>query len=130
MVLLDEYERWTGDRDLVSDSNRLGRALNWIDEYADLDHDGYVEYERRNEQTGLENQCWKDSGNSIQFADGRLPRFPRATCEMQGYAYDAKLRCARLAREVWDDSGWRIRLEREAARPEAPLQPGLLGRGR
>ncbi len=75
LVLLDEYERWTGDRDLVQDLEPAAReALNWIDQYGDRDHDGYVEYERRNPETGLENQCWKDSWNSIQFADGTTRR--------------------------------------------------------
>ena len=37
---------------------------------------------------------------------------PRATCEIQGYVYDAKLRCARLAREIWDDPALADRLER------------------
>ena len=64
---------------------------------------GYVWYQRRNEETGLENQCWKDSWDSISYRDGRLPGFPRATCELQGYAYDAKMRGARLAREIWKD---------------------------
>ena len=58
---------------------------------------------------GLENQCWKDSWNSISYSDGRLPGFPRATCELQGYAYDAKVRGARLARLVWKDDGLRGR---------------------
>jgi glycogen debranching enzyme len=116
LVLLDEYERWTGDRDLVLGLEQVARrALGWIDEYGDRDHDGFVEYERRNTETGLENQCWKDSGNSIQFADGTIAPLPRATCEIQGYVYDAKLRCARLAREVWDDEPLADRLEREAA---------------
>ena len=74
VVLLDEYERWTGDRKLVRSLEREARAaLNWIDEYADLMGNGYVSYKRRNEETGLENQCWKDSWNSISFSDGRLP---------------------------------------------------------
>ena len=81
-------------------------ALDWIDQYADLIGNGYIWYERRNAQTGLENQCWKDSWDSISYRDGRLPGFPRATCELQGYAYDAKLRGARLAREVWRDPTW------------------------
>ena len=101
VVLLDEYERWTGDAKLVRDLEYEARAaLNWIDEYADLRHNGYIWYQRRNEVSGLENQCWKDSWDSISFSDGRLPGFPRATCELQGYAYDAKMRGARLAREV------------------------------
>ena len=66
--------------------------MAWIDDYGDRDGDGYVEYERRNAETGLENQCWKDSWDSIAFADGTLAPTPRATCEMQGYVYDAKVR--------------------------------------
>ena len=116
VVLLDEYERWTGDRALVRELEVEARsALNWIDEYADLQGTGYIWYERRNKKTGLENQCWKDSWDSISFRDGRIPGFPRATCELQGYAYDAKLRAARLARLVWKDAALAERLEEEAA---------------
>jgi glycogen debranching enzyme len=116
IVLLDEYERWTGDRKLVRDLEYEARsALRWIDEYADLQGNGYISYQRRNEETGLENQCWKDSWDSISYRDGRLPGFPRATCELQGYAYDAKLRGARLAREVWKDVALAEELEHQAA---------------
>jgi glycogen debranching enzyme len=116
VVLLDEYERWTGDRKLVRDLEPEARAaLNWIDEYADLQGTGYIWYKRRNEETGLENQCWKDSWDSISYRDGRIPGFPRATCELQGYAYDAKVRGARLARLVWRDDDLAQQLEKEAA---------------
>jgi glycogen debranching enzyme len=116
VVLLDEYERWSGDRKLVRDLEHEARAaLNWIDEYADLQGNGYISYKRRNEETGLENQCWKDSWDSISFRDGRLPGFPRATCELQGYAYDAKKRGARLARLVWKDEELAQRLDKDAA---------------
>ena len=116
VVLLDEYERWTGDRAIVRELEMEARAaLDWIDQYADLQDNGYISYQRRNEDTGLENQCWKDSWDSISFHDGRLPGFPRATCELQGYAYDAKLRGARLARLAWKDEELAARLEREAA---------------
>jgi glycogen debranching enzyme len=116
VVLLDEYERWTGDRKMVRDLEFEARAaLNWINEYADLMGNGYVSYKRRNEDTGLENQCWKDSWDSISYHDGRIPGFPRATCEIQGYAYDAKMRGARLAREIWKDADYADTLEREAA---------------
>ena len=116
VVLLDEYERWTGDRKLVRELEREARAaLNWIDEYADLMGNGYISYQRRNEDTGLENQCWKDSWDSISYRDGRIPGFPRATCELQGYAYDAKVRGARLAREIWKDPKFADELERQAA---------------
>ena len=116
VVLLDEYALWTGDNKLVRELEYEARAaLNWIDEFADLQRNGYVSYQRRNEKTGLENQCWKDSWDSISFHDGTLPGFPRATCELQGYAYDAKVRGARLARTVWRDPAFADRLEREAA---------------
>jgi glycogen debranching enzyme len=116
VVLLDEYERWSGDLALVKQLEPQARAaLNWIDEYGDLMGNGYLAYQRRNEQTGLENQCWKDSWDAISYRDGRLPMFPRATCELQGYAYDAKIRAARLARLAWNDPAYADRLEAEAA---------------
>jgi glycogen debranching enzyme len=115
LVLLDEYERWTGDRALVRSLEReIHAAIRWIDEHGDRDGDGYVEYERRNTESGLENQCWKDSWDAIAFADGEIAPTPRATCEIQGYVYDAKRRTARLAREVLDDPGWAAALENEA----------------
>ncbi|HWD46352.1 MAG TPA: glycogen debranching N-terminal domain-containing protein [Actinomycetota bacterium] len=116
VVLLDEYERWTGDTRLARELEFEARAaLRWIDEYADLQGNGYIAYQRRNQETGLENQCWKDSWDSISYHDGTLPGFPRATCELQGYAYDAKLRGARLARLVWRDPAFAEALERQAA---------------
>jgi glycogen debranching enzyme len=116
VVLLDEYERWTGDAKLVRELELQARAaLNWIDEYADLMGNGYISYKRRNEETGLENQCWKDSWDSISNRAGEIPGFPRATCELQGYAYDAKMRGARLARDIWRDPEFAEKLEKDAA---------------
>jgi glycogen debranching enzyme len=89
------------------------RALSWIDEYGDRDGDGFVEYERRS-PGGLENQSWKDSGNSQLFHDGAKAAPPIAPCEVQGYVYDAKRRMAELAREVWRDRELAERLDAEA----------------
>ncbi|MDG4790630.1 glycogen debranching N-terminal domain-containing protein [Micromonospora sp. WMMD1102] len=115
VILLDEYERWSGDANTVRDLKvEAYRALDWIDGYGDLMGNGYIWYQRRNTKNGLENQCWKDSLNSISYHDGRLPACPRATCELQGYAYDAKVRGARLARQFWNDPAYADRLEREA----------------
>jgi glycogen debranching enzyme len=115
LIVLEELERWTGDRELVRELEPNARAaLEWIDRYGDRDGDGYVEYERRNRESGLRNQCWKDSWNSILFADGRLAETPIATCEIQGYVFDAKRRCARLAEEVWYDPELARRLRAEA----------------
>src|SRR4029453_2561055 len=116
LILLDEYERWSGDTDLVLELEPTVRAaLDWLEHYGDLDGDGYLEYQRRNLQSGLENQGWKDSWDSIVYPDGRLASLPRATCELQGYAYDARVRTARLARELWHDDATADRLERDAA---------------
>lgn len=115
LILLDEYERWSGDAAFVRQLEPIARgALRWIEEYGDRDGDGYVDYQRKRD-TGLENQCWKDSWNSILFADGTNSTLPRATCEIQGYVYDAKRRTARLARQFWSDATLADRLEREAA---------------
>ena len=116
LVLLDEIERWTGNTALAQELEGAARAaLQWLDEYGDRDGDGYVEYER-NTKSGLENQCWKDSWNSILFANGSMSSTPRATCEIQGYVYDAKVRAARLARQAWGDPLLAERLERDADR--------------
>ena len=114
LILLSEVWRWTDDAAMVRDLKEPAlKALGWIDEYGDLDGDGFVEYQRRTER-GLENQSWKDSGDSQRFSDGSLAKGPMAPCEVQGYVYDAKRRTAELAREVWRDRGLADRLEREA----------------
>ena len=114
LVLLSETWRWTDDADLVHELKEPAlAALRWIDEYGDRDGDGFVEYARRTER-GLENQSWKDSGDSQRFHDGRFAQAPIAPCEVQGYVYDAKRRMAELAREVWRDPALADRLERDA----------------
>jgi glycogen debranching enzyme len=117
LILLDEYESWTGDRAFVRKLEPNARAaLGWLEGPADLDGDGYLEYQRRsNAPSALDNQCWKDSDDSIRFSDGRRATPPIATCEVQGYAYDARLRVARLMRDIWHDHETAARLEREAA---------------
>src|SRR5437763_1101946 len=114
LVLLSEVWRWTDNAALVRDLKQPAlKALEWIDRYGDLDGDGFVEYHRRSER-GLNNQSWKDSDDSQRFADGRQAEPPIAPVEVQGYVYDAKLRAAELAREVWRDRELAERLEREA----------------
>jgi len=78
----------------------------------------------------LDNQCWKDSDDSIRFADGRLAEPPIATCEIQGYAYAARLGAARLLREVWDDEETARRLEHDAAELKSRFNRDFWVRGR
>jgi glycogen debranching enzyme len=114
LILLSETWRWTDDTDLMLELREPAlAALRWIDEYGDRDGDGFVEYERRTIR-GLDNQSWKDSGDSQRFRDGRFAQVPIAPCEVQGYVYDAKRRIAEIAREVWRDPALADRLDAEA----------------
>ncbi len=115
LVLLSEVWRWSGDDEIVLELEHAARrALAWIDSFGDRDGDGFVEYLRRSSH-GIDNQNWKDSGNSMVFHDGALARAPIAAAEVQGYVYDAKRRMAELARRVWHDEATATRLEGEAA---------------
>jgi glycogen debranching enzyme len=91
-------------------------ALAWLEGPADLDGDGYIEYRKRSEsEHALDNHGWRDSKDSMLFADGRRAETPIALAEHQGLAYDARLRTARLMREVWGDDDEAVRLEADAA---------------
>ena len=114
LVLLSEVWRWTGNRELALRLRAPAlAALAWIDDYGDRDGDGFVEYQRRS--SGLENQSWKDSGDSQRFRDGRFAEPPIAPAEVQGYVFDGKKRLAEVARHAWDDEPLATRLEAEAA---------------
>lgn len=115
LILLSEYWRWTLDHDFVRGlRENLHAALGWIAEYGDRDGDGYVEYGTRSPH-GLGNQCWRDSWDGVQFADGSMPLLPIATCEVQGYTYDAKLRVAELADGPLGEPALARKLREEAA---------------
>ena len=130
LILLDEYELWTGDGELVDALEQNARAaVRWIEEEGDLDGDGFLEYRRR-APGGLDNQGWKDSWNSILFAHGELAQPPIATCELQGYAYDAFRRTARLARERWHDPAFADRLEGRADRLRDEFEEAFWNRER
>ncbi|MGO4957862.1 glycogen debranching N-terminal domain-containing protein [Luteococcus sp. Sow4_B9] len=80
----------------------LRAALAWIRDHGDADGDGFLEY-RDESGHGLANQGWKDSGDSIRFADGSLAAGSVALAEVQGYAHAAALGGARLLEKYDDD---------------------------
>jgi glycogen debranching enzyme len=100
LLLASEYWRRTGDTGFLQSLwPHLELGLTWIDRYGDMDGDGFVEYARRS-STGLVQQGWKDSQDSIFHADGRLAEAPIAVCEVQGYVFAAKLGLSALANAV------------------------------
>jgi len=101
LITLHASWRATGDRAILETYlPNAEAALRWIDEEGDRDGDMFQEYQRQTD-TGYENMCWKDSGDSMTWPDGTLVRGPKAVCELQGYVYDAWCRMA----EVFDALG-------------------------
>jgi glycogen debranching enzyme len=108
------YENRTADRSLVDRiwSNLLA-ATAWIERRLDSSPSGFLDYSR-GEKSGLVNQGWKDSHDSIFHADGRFPRGPVAVVEVQGYVYAALNSMAELAGTRAQHSmadGWRCRAD-------------------
>lgn len=102
IVLAGAYYERTGDAGFTRAMwPHVDRALAWIDEYGDLDGDGFVEYARRSEH-GLANQGWKDSHDAVFHDDGSPAEGPIALCEVQGYVYAAQRAAATLARCLGD----------------------------
>src|SRR5579859_116692 len=102
LILLGETFQWTANEELVRELLPAAyRALDWIEQYGDLDGDGFVEYIRRSPR-GLVNQGWKDSWDAIMHRDGVVAKPPIALAEVQGYVYDAKYRMASLLRSFGD----------------------------
>ncbi|HEX6923201.1 MAG TPA: amylo-alpha-1,6-glucosidase [Bacillales bacterium] len=96
LILLGEYVNWTGDLALFEElETNVEAALKWIDEYGDLDGDGFVEYHQASSK-GIANQGWKDSGDSIVHRDGSYAESPIALAEVQGYVYQAKQEMASI----------------------------------
>ena len=114
VMLAGHYLRRTNDLATVKNIwKNILAALTWIDNYGDIDGDGFVEYQRKAE-SGLANQGWKDSNDSISYEDGELASFPIALCEVQGYVYDAKVQAAYMAERLGEnDLGEKLRNEAE-----------------
>jgi glycogen debranching enzyme len=104
VMLAGAYYDRTADRAFIQSIwPNIEAALAWIDNHGDADGDGFVEYSRRS-STGLGNQGWKDSFDSVSHADGRLADPPIALCEVQGYVYAARRAAAELAEAVHQTS--------------------------
>jgi glycogen debranching enzyme len=96
VCLLHDAWRWGMPADEVRALlPSLAAALAYLRDHGDADGDGFLEYIDESGR-GLANQGWKDSGDAIRFASGRIAVPPVALCEVQGYAYEAATRGADL----------------------------------
>ncbi|MEI2417506.1 amylo-alpha-1,6-glucosidase [Orrella sp. JC864] len=122
IILAAAYLRRTGDADLVARIRpALWQAAQWLDENAARSPLGLVTYARA-QATGLANQGWKDSHDSVFHADGTGADGPIALVEVQGYAYRAWLDMAELAQRAGQPEAarrWREQARRLRATVEA-----------
>ena len=85
-VLMDR-----SDMDSVHGRNSL--AILLVEQYVDFCREVADRFYAMDRGTvvvsGLINQGWKDSSDSVYHADGRTPAGPIALVEVQGYAYSA-----------------------------------------
>jgi len=112
-VALSEYWHWTGDKQLIEEllPHALA-ALDWLDRYADVNGDGFYEYQTASAD-GVRNQGWKDSGDAMVHADGSQAEPPIATCEEQAFVFLAKQHLSEVlwwlgrktdARRLWNEA--------------------------
>lgn len=114
VMLAHAYYARTGDRKTLEalwPSVKL--ALAWIDRHGDRDGDGFVEYARQHE-SGLLQQGWKDSNDSVCHGDGQLAVGPIALAEVQAYAYAAREAGAKIALTL-GESACAVQLSHQAS---------------
>ena len=114
LILLGEYVRWTHRIDRLREWWEPAlSALNWIRRRLKESSNGFLAYECQR-PTGLVNQGWKDSHDSVMHADGRLADAPVALCEVQAYVYRALKEMSSMAR-LMSDGALADELQNEAA---------------
>ncbi len=97
IILLREHYRWTGDLLLVRRHWKSALlALEWMSRNGSLNRAGFLSYARQS-PTGLVNQGWKDSHDSVMHIDGRAAEGAISLSEVQAYAWKAWMGAAELA---------------------------------
>ncbi|PYO21924.1 MAG: amylo-alpha-1,6-glucosidase [Candidatus Rokuibacteriota bacterium] len=104
VMLASAYLKWTDDVDFAREMwPAVERALAWMWAMGEAQGRGFLAYARRS-PVGLPNQGWKDSHDSVMYADGRLAEPPIALAEVQGYQYAALLGAAAMAEALGRDA--------------------------
>lgn len=120
VALAGAYLQRTDDTALISELwPALTRAVGWLEQHGDSNGDGLIDY-ARGADTGLSNQGWKDSEDSVFHEDGRFPATPIALAEVQGYAFAAWRAMGTMAERLGRPGGeaWAARAEAIRARVE------------
>jgi glycogen debranching enzyme len=108
ILALAELYRWTGERALLERQLvTLDRCCAWIMRRLE-DGNGFIYYAPTAPDHENRNQAWKDSGDGIVDAHGRVCVPPLAVCEVQGYAYQALCETAQLLRVLGRAGGDRL----------------------
>jgi glycogen debranching enzyme len=104
LIVLSELYRWTGDVDMLKEYRQTAEnCLSWIDNYGDLDGDGFQEYKSFSSYF-YENVSWKDAVDAVVYANGKQVKQPKGLVELQGYVYDAKTRMAEVFAVLGDEN--------------------------
>jgi glycogen debranching enzyme len=109
VCVLHDAWRWGLDPAVVRElAPALRASLGWMERAAAESPDGLLRYLDES-GAGLANQGWKDSGDSMRDAAGRIAEGPIALVETQAYAVEAALGAATLLEEVLGEDGGRWR---------------------
>ena len=131
LVLLDEYERWTGDRKLVRELELEARAaLRWIDDYGDL-HGQRLRLVPAPQRADRPREPVLEGLVGLDLLPRRhAARVPAGDLRAAGLRL--RRQGARRAPRAagLERSGARRRARDAGGRSQAPVQPRLLGRGR
>ncbi|MBX3073103.1 amylo-alpha-1,6-glucosidase [Candidatus Obscuribacterales bacterium] len=112
LVLVSRYFEQTGDIGFIKKHwPEIERALDYLNlESAS----GYLRYGGK-EGAALSNQGWKDSADSVMYANGKLAKAPIALCEPQGYLYTAWFKAAQMAKAIGNEEQAKALSEKAAA---------------
>lgn len=113
VMLAGAYAERTADMTFIDEIwPALEAAVAWMETNGDS-MDGFLSYES-GEATGLKNQGWKDSEDSVFHADGEFPNGAITLVEVQGYKFAALGAMAKLTSYRGDRNSarhWRTRAD-------------------
>jgi glycogen debranching enzyme len=121
LMLAGAYALRTGDLALIDELwPSLRAAMAWADHAIEAGGQGFLGYAKAR-PSGLSNQGWKDSEDSVFHADGSLATGPIALVEVQGYVYAARRALSWLAERRGERElaqVWRLRARKLRAEVE------------